>query len=343
MEKKLVLLALAFCTFLASLLLVRVFCRYAGVYGLLDVPNARSSHDSVTPRGGGIVFVLLWLVVMSYAYKKGVLTLNDWKLFVPTTLVVSLLGFWDDRRTLSAQIRLCVQIIVALLCIYLLGGIPGLRLYSPFPFDLGWFGMAVGILGIVWSINLYNFMDGIDGIASIEALFVFGVGGLMFWLSRHPGMALVPWAMGFGVAGFLVWNWPKARVFMGDVGSYCLGFLVALVSLIGDLWYRIPMGLWIILYSVFWFDATVTLVRRIILKKHWATAHRDHAYVRLYDAGISQTKILLGMIVLNTGLAALTLWTFYHQHRMKYSLLLTVGVLTAIYLWVERIKPLTKE
>lgn len=330
-------------TFIISLIFVRLFCRYAWVRGLLDIPNERSSHQVITPRGGGIVFVLVWLLSLSVAFSLGMMSLKDWLFFVPTTAIVSLLGFWDDHQELSAQIRLCIQILTAFFCIYLLDGIPSLHLFKQSPLWLGWAGYIIGVVGIVWSVNLYNFMDGIDGVASIEALFVFGIGGLLFLLSGQPHMALITWAMVMGVSGFLVWNWPSARVFMGDVGSYCLGFLVAILSIIGDRLYNIPIALWIILFAVFWFDATVTLIRRLILKKHWATAHRDHACHRLQSAGFSHIQILCGVIVLNLILTITTLLAFHHPRLIPYGLLFTLILLTSVYLVIERIRPLTRE
>lgn len=330
-------------TFILSLIFVRLFCRYAWVRGLLDIPNERSSHQVITPRGGGIVFVLLWLASLSLALFFDMLSFKDWLFFVPTTAIISLLGFWDDHQELSAQIRLLIQAIIAFICIYILDGLPTLHLFKQSALWLGWFGYIIGVVGIVWSVNLYNFMDGIDGVAGIEALFVFSIGGLLFLLSGQPHMALITWAMVMGVAGFLVWNWPEARVFMGDVGSYCLGFLVAILSIIGDRLYNIPIALWIILFGVFWFDATVTLIRRLILKKHWATPHRDHACHRLQAAGFTHQQILTGVIVLNIILAIVALVTFFYPRLIPYSMLFTLLFLTSVYLIIERINPLTKD
>ncbi len=272
-----------------------------------------------------------------------ILSFKDWLFFVPTTAIISFLGFWDDHKELSAKMRLNFQIIIAFFCIYLLEGIPSLQLFRQSPLYLGWFGYIIGVVGIVWAVNLYNFMDGIDGVASVEALFVFGIGGLLFLLSGHSHMTLITWAMVMGVAGFLVWNWPKARVFMGDVGSYCLGFLVGILSIVGDRLYHIPIALWIMLFAVFWFDATVTLIRRLIYKKHWATPHRDHACHRLHSAGFSHSQILMGVIILNIVLSMITLIAFYFPRFIPYGLLTIFVLLTGVYLVIERINPLTRE
>lgn len=356
--------------FLVSTFLVWSFRHYAVTNGFLDIPNERSSHQIATPRGGGIVFVLIWLAVITSLYAGNIITSGEWLLFAPATALVSLIGFFDDKRPLSPKIRLCTQFLAALFCLAALGGLPSLHLWGPAPtvFPLGElgelvgggsstsflflrfatifsfigiiFGSLLGILWIMWSTNLFNFMDGTDGIAAIEAIFVLIVGGLLFWLKGHSHLALIPWIMVLAVAGFLVWNWPKARIFMGDAGSYCLGFLIAILSLVGDAWYNIPVTLWIILYGVFWFDATITLLRRIRAKRNLAVAHKEHAYQRLHQAGFSHGQVLYVVIFLNSILAAVALWANVHQEWMVHCLLFSVVLLSLFYLWVERLKPM---
>lgn len=343
MNNQFLWLGSGFITFCLSFIFVRLFCNYAVSLGLIDIPNNRSSHHIATPRGAGIVFVLLWIGSMTVALISTAIPVTLWLLLVPATILVSLLGFWDDYKTLSPKIRLWIQIIAAFSCVFLLGGTPILHLLGPESLYLGWLGSLIAILWIVWSVNLFNFMDGIDGLASVEALFVLSMGGLLFWLKTESFIAFIPWMMCMAVAGFLVWNWPKARVFMGDAGSYCLGFLVAVLSLMGDIVYQIPITLWLILYGVFWFDATVTLIRRIYLKKHWATAHRDHAYQRLYLARFSHQQILIKTCLLNLILGLLTVWTFYHPEWILGSMLFTCLMLTIDYCLVERLKPMTKD
>ncbi len=348
-------------TFLLSSILVRLFRQYAVGSGFLDVPNHRSSHQHVTPRGGGIVFVLIWLAAITLIFALKIISADQWRLIAPSSALVSLIGFWDDRYKLSANIRLYGQFLAALYCLSLLGGLSSLHLWSQTPtyfsinclttgfnfgalFTLIWFmfGTLLGIIGIMWSINVFNFMDGTDGIAATEAIFVFGIGGLLFFLNGNVNEAFIPWTMVLAVAGFLIWNWPKASIFMGDAGSYCLGFLVAILALMGDIYFKIPVMLWIILYSLFWFDATVTLLRRIYYKKHWATAHCDHAYQRLHQAGFSHAQVLYAVIFLNSILAAITLWTYYHQSWMCISLLAAIALLSITYFGVEKLKPMER-
>jgi Fuc2NAc and GlcNAc transferase len=327
--------------FLGSTLLVRLFCYYALKRGLLAIPNARSSHQEATPLGAGIVFVLLWLLCLLTGYVYHLFSAMDLLLFLPSVLLVSGVGFWDDYRELAARKRFLVQIIAAGFSVIILNDVNALHLSRYTTLTFGWAGLMLVILSIVWSINLYNFMDGLDGLAAVEALFVFGVGGFFFWDFGAIHLALLTWVLVATVAGFLVWNWPKARVFMGDVGSYFLGFLVGLFSLVGDHVYHIPITVWIILYSVFWFDTTVTLIRRFIRRENLALAHREHAFHRLHRAGYSNSQVLWGVIALNTLLAGLAIWAF-KTDSFKWGFGLTLVILTSVYLKIEKQQPMAK-
>jgi Fuc2NAc and GlcNAc transferase len=144
------------------------------------------------------------------------------------------------------------------------------------------------------------------------------------------------WALAAAVAGFLVWNWPRARIFMGDGGSGFLGFLIAVFAIAGEVWFGVPALVWIILYGVFWFDATVTLVRRIARGEQWYAAHRSHAYQRLHHGlGWSHGRVLGGVIVLNSLLTAIAWWAYVQRDMMPVALLMTLVVLTVAYVAVE--------
>jgi Fuc2NAc and GlcNAc transferase len=202
----------------------------------------------------------------------------------------------------------------------------------------GWFGYIFMALALLWSTNLYNFMDGIDGIAAVEALFVFGFGGYFFWCSDGHELANIIWSMAAIVMGFLLWNKPPAKIFMGDVGSTLLGFLVVLFSLIGEVWYKVPFLLWVILYGIFLFDATATLLRRIMHGDTWYQAHRSHAYQRMQLQQWSHGKIILGIIIINIVLATLALLAFYFPHYMLILLIIAIIMLFVCYMFVEKLQ-----
>ncbi len=335
------LIIIAFGLFLISTLLVRLFCYYAAKKGLLAIPNARSSHQEPTPLGAGIVFVLLWFACLIMGYFFNIFSLFDLLLFLPGAILVSVIGFWDDFKDLTARKRLIAQLLAATFCVLLLGDDSTLHLSRYTTIAAGWAGLVLTIFSIVWSTNLYNFMDGLDGLTAVEALYVFGIGGFFFWNVGAISMAYLSWILVVTVAGFLVWNWPKARVFMGDAGSYFLGFLVGVFSLAADRLYNIPITVWIILYGVFWFDTTVTLIRRFIRRENVALAHREHAFHRLHRAGYSHRQVLCGLIILNTILACLAIWAL-KTDSFKWGFGLTLLILTSVYYKIEKLQPMAR-
>jgi len=329
--------------FLLSVAFVRLFYHYAIKQRmLLDIPNSRSSHQEATPRGGGIVFALLWFLILLVAFALQKISLREALVILPGTLIVTLLGYWDDYKDLTAKKRLVIQLFAALLCVWIFGEVPSLHLFGQSMIYLGHWGILLTVLGLIWSTNLYNFMDGLDGMAAMEALFVFGMGGLLFWHAGAVHIAYLIWALVPLVAGFLVWNWPKARVFMGDGGSYCLGFLVGIFALIGDRWYNIPVAMWVILYGIFWFDATLTLLRRLFRRENLAIAHREHAFHRLQRVGFSHSQMLYGLIVLNMVFSGIVIWVLFEPYCLKWGLLLTLLILLVIYWVIERLKPMER-
>lgn len=329
--------------FFLSVLGTYAYCRYARARGLLDIPNARSSHQAAVPRGGGSVFVMVWLIAAFLAFFQGFISQDLLLWFLPAAFCFALLGYWDDTQSLSVRKRLVLQFVLSLALVQGLGRLESLHLWNNSSLALGWFGVIIGLFTITWSVNLFNFMDGLDGLAAIEAFFVLGFGGLLCWQGGATDLAFLAWGMVVVVAGFLVWNWPKASVFMGDAGSYCLGLLIALCAIVGERRYQIPITLWLILYGAFWFDATVTLIRRMLLKKNWTAAHREHAYQRLHQSGLSHQQVLWAVIVLNSLLASLALWANQRRDYLWLCLLIAIVLLTIAYVWVERLKPLQTE
>ena len=319
-----------------------VYCyrHYALRYQLLDIPNKRSMHQTSIPRGAGIVFVLLWSFSLLFLKQQDYLSLEDLLLLLPAGCLVSMLGFVDDRYSLSAGKRLIIQCLVAGLFVAILGDCSALRLWGYTTVYLGLLAPAMAIFLLVWSINAYNFMDGIDGISAVEAISVFGMGAWLFWDQGVRGMALASGALVCVVSGFLIWNWPKAKIFMGDAGSYCLGFAVAAFALIGDQRYGIPLMLWFIIYGVFCFDATATVLRRLVKGQKLSEAHCLHAYQRLHRAGFSTVGILLGLCVVNAVLAGIVYSITRHPSLGLAGFLLALFIVAALYAWIESIHPM---
>lgn len=263
--------------FIAAFVLTWLLRRYALASSLMDIPNERSSHSVPTPRGGGIAIVLSFISVL---LVMGFIKWLPWPFVVGTVGAgagVAMLGFLDDHGHIAARWRLLGHFSAAAWALFWLGGLPPLVVLG-FPFDLGVIGHILAAVYIVWVLNLYNFMDGIDGIASIEAICVCAGGALLYVLLDAPMLALVHVLLAAAVAGFLCWNFPPARIFMGDAGSGFLGVILAVLSLQAA-WFKAELfWSWIILLGVFVVDATFTLLRRLVRGDKVYEAHCSHAY-----------------------------------------------------------------
>lgn len=264
--------------FLTALWLTGRFRRYALAQQLLDVPNARSSHAVATPRGGGVAIVLTTLVALLVLGSIGSLAWsNVWGLSGGGALV-ALIGFVDDRGHIAPRWRLLGHFSAVAWVLAWLGGLPPLPAMG-FVLELGWLGHSLAALYLVWLLNLTNFMDGIDGIASVEAITV-SLGGVLLYVVAMPGSRqwLVPLVLASATLGFLVWNWPPAKIFMGDAGSGFLGLMLAAISLQAGWVAPTLFWSWVILLGVFVVDATLTLVWRVARGEKFYEAHRSHAY-----------------------------------------------------------------
>jgi len=252
--------------------------RYAMTRRVLDVPNERSSHAVATPRGGGTAIVVAMLATLPIAALRGWLPWAHVWAVVGGGVLVAAIGFADDHRGLPRRWRLLGHVAAAIWVLAWIGGLPPLRVFG-FAVDLGWYGHALAALYIVWLINLTNFMDGIDGIAATEAATVAACGALLLTLSV-PGARqwIAPVLLAAAAAGFLVWNWPPAKIFMGDSGSGFLGLALAALSLQAAWTAPALFWSWVILLGVFVVDATVTLLRRMLGGEPFYEAHRSHAY-----------------------------------------------------------------
>ena len=278
--------------------------RRAVRWGLLDVPNARSSHTRPTPRGGGLAIVVTVLAAAIAAVLLRQLPAVDIAALVACGGAVAAVGYCDDLKGLSAPARFVVHLLAAAVAAGVLVGVDAAPavLSAPLP---RWLALAVVVVAVLWSINLFNFMDGIDGIAASQAAFVSIASAMLMTALKDPATPwlILPVATAGACLGFLAWNWPPARIFMGDVGSGFLGFWLAASALALD---RVDMlSIWTstILGSVFIADATVTLVRRIVRRERWHEAHRSHAYQTLARRWNSHRRVTMLLWTLNVVIA----------------------------------------
>ena len=263
---------------------------------LFDEVNERSSHTVPTPHGGGIAIAFVWFIGLFYLFFTNEI---DFSLFVALLfgIVISVVSFFDDLYDLSPKTRLIVQAIVACGGLYCLGGLEELNFglfYIQTPVVTNIFAFFM----IIWFINLYNFLDGINGYAGSEAVFLALAG---FWLfgDKHFLILLV------AVLGFLYWNWNQAKIFMGDVGSTLLGYNVAIFTIYYTNQESSNFWIWMILFSLFWFDATITLFKRILNGEVLSQAHKKHLYQRFTQQGWSHYEVTNGAIVFNSVLLAM--------------------------------------
>jgi len=303
------MLAVGVGAFFATWAVVLTLIRLAPRIGLLDRPNERSLHTRVTPRGGGLGFVILvgimlgaFLVWMNVVQPD----VSRWNIssvlgaYLGPALFVAAVSLRDDFKSLSPGLRFICQLGAALIVV--LGvdwfrqvAIPGLGII-----DLGWFGSVLTVVWIVGMTNVYNFMDGIDGIAGVQG----AIAGLAWalagaWL-QSPVLALLGLMLAGGCAGFLMHNWPPARIFMGDVGSAFLGFSFAVVPLIALRFLSessLPMVAGSLplfaLLSVWPFvgDGIYTFLRRLLRREKVWRPHRSHLYQRLVQSGWSHARV----------------------------------------------------
>ena len=284
--------------FLASWLLTGGMRRYAlSRMTLMDTPNDRSSHVVPTPRGGGVAIVLSFIGALVTLYGLGVIPINLLLAYLGGGGMVAVIGFLDDHGHIAARWRLLGHFVAASGLLYGLGGAPEIVLLGQ-GFDLGWVGVGLFVVGLVWLLNLYNFMDGIDGNASLEAVSVCLGAALLAILAGVSHLALLPMLLALAVAGFLYWNFPPAKIFMGDAGSGFIGIVLGgMVIQSGYVSTELLTG-WLILLGVFVVDASFTLLRRLLRGERVYEAHRSHAYQVASRHHGSHLKVSIGVVLI---------------------------------------------
>lgn len=298
---------LAVLAFALSALLTRASIGYALHRRLIDQPGQRRSHTVPTPRGGGIAIVAAILVCIGLPIALW--APQHWPV-VAAIVLVAAIGWIDDHRPLGAATRLAVHALAAaLVCVSVaLASVtdagagaaapPGAFGTEP---ALRWLLVLAAVVTIVWSINLHNFMDGIDGLLALQALFVFVVMAILLGRYGAPAPAAAAAVMAAAVGGFVPFNFPRAHIFMGDVGSGVLGLLVALLGLahLGQT-ASAPVNV-AIACSAFVVDASATLLSRMLRGRRWYSAHREHLYQWLVRSGRSHRRVVALYALWNLG------------------------------------------
>jgi len=303
-----------------SYILTASIRRFALQRDIIDIPNERSSHTVPTPRGGGLAIVAAFLLSVVIIAALGLLSADMARALIGGGLIIALVGWMDDRQGLSPRLRSVFHFLAAAWALYCLDGFTFLNVGFA-DLYLGWAGTIIAAIGMVWMINLYNFMDGIDGIAGGEAICAALAAGALLSLNGSKGLAYISIALAFSAAGFLIWNWPPAKIFMGDVGSGFLGFVFAVLAIASEKSGGVPLIIWMMLLGVFVIDATVTLVRRLFNGEKLSEAHRSHVYQLAVQSGYSHRQVTSMVLLINIGLAGLALAAWHwHEWMLEISL-----------------------
>lgn len=260
-----------------SFFLTAVLRRYALSRSLMDVPNERSSHSISTPRGGGVAIVVAFLLALSLLFCVERIALSDFLGIALGGMFIAAIGFLDDHGHIAARWRLLGHFLAAVSVLFWLGGLPKIVLFGV-NVELLWLSYPIATFYLVWMLNLYNFMDGIDGLASVEAICVCMGACVLYWVLGLDELVFGPLLLAAAVAGFLYWNFPPAKIFMGDAGSGFLGIVLGALSLQAAWANPVLLWGWLILLGVFIVDATFTLSRRLLRGDKVYEAHRSHAY-----------------------------------------------------------------
>jgi len=268
-------------------------------YDHVDIPNKRSSHIHPTPSGGGIAILVGWIMIVAVMWFMDLVPAGIILAMGPPTLIISAIGYIDDKVNLSSFLRLVTQLLAVTWFIYFSDDLSTIIL--PWLAVVPFLAALVVAISLIWLINLFNFMDGIDGIAASEATFVLLAIGVLSGFAGSSVLMLLSFSLAGACSGFLCWNWPPAKIFLGNVGAASLGFLIGAIGLtaieVGDL---TPFVL-VILLGVFLVDATVTLVRRMASGQRWYSAHRTHTYQKLAIRWSSHRRVTLIVCMVNVG------------------------------------------
>ena len=265
---------------------------------LLDIPNYRSSHNRPTPHGGGFAFTLCFLALIIIACLYDRITIEACLAIALPGAIIGCVGLVDDIRRVRLSIRLLVHIVCVSLGLLLLPALPEITVLQT---SIAFSGLNIAIICfvLVWLINLFNFMDGIDGIAGAEFISVLISAAILLTLLQETSLVGTLVIACTPVLGFLVWNWPPAKIFMGDAGSGFLGYLLGIGGLYVCSETDLTLWSWLILLGVFVVDTSWTLVTRIITRQNWLQPHCSHAYQRLAFRSGSHLLVTMGVLTIN--------------------------------------------
>ena len=294
---------------------------------IVDIENKRSSHRGSVPRGGGLVIVgilLTGIVVMSFISNR-----SDVYLGLGILLAAwAVLSWWDDKNNLSARKRLVFQIIIAICTLLAFGYINSLQISNVLFINLPYIGVVITFVGVLWMVNLYNFMDGIDGLAASQTIIAAITLAFWFWQAGDQHFAFLCLLLSVSSYGFLIWNWQPAKIFLGDVGSITLGAFFATAIIFANTRYQIPVISFVLLFSVFVFDASATIFIRLFKGEKIWLPHRSHYYQRITNSGVNHRSVVIVQIILMLLSSIIASLTVLDHDRIG----LAVGLIFILFL-----------
>ena len=309
--------------FIISLSGVVVYKKIAMHYGILANTNFRTLHVFPIPEGGGIVFSAIFVIGLLSLWWLGQLSVNLILVFGVGGGLASLFGFFDDVKDIRASNKMVVQFLLSGWALFWFDGWP--LLYFE------WLPQLVVIpltaIFLVWMINAYNFMDGIDGMAVSGTVFVSGTITLVMLMTNGSSELIIVTIMLFTcTSAFLIFNWPSASIFMGDSGSVFLGYIFGSLILVTVNSGYISIWTWLIVFGYYFADTTVTQLMRIILVKKWYLPHRSHAYQNLARITGSHLKVTGGVVLYNVvWILPLTIWSVMKPEMALFALALAIA------------------
>jgi Fuc2NAc and GlcNAc transferase len=317
--------------FLVSFSLTWNVRAYALRNKLLDIPNERSSHSLPTPRGGGLAIVLTVLAFLALMYYIDLIMLDILLALGGGGLIVAMVGWMDDHYDISPLLRGFIYLSAAIWTVYFMDGLSS-SLPGEYALNLPVYGNLLAVLGLFWLLNLYNFMDGTDAFATVQAICTGIFLGFLFLQSGEKAYADISFAMAAAASGFLYWNWSPAKIFMGDAGSCFIGMIFGSLGILGNNTDSASIPVTFILLVIFICDATLTLLMRIVKRERWYMPHRSHAYQRLVQMGVSHKKLATGLFAINVILLWPTAYIAFIRPQLSWLLVSLVTLLISL-LW----------
>jgi len=325
--------------FLLTILGVQIYRKIAVKFDIVAKRNFRTLHKIDVPKGSGIVFSLVYISLVFLLWTQDMVS-NDLAIAICLGgFAATIFGFIDDVIDVPAIIKLIIQISLSSFIIFSFGETPLLLDKNIAPIDTGVLGVFVSVGILVWLMNLYNFMDGVDGMAASGTVFICGtISAVLFFICGNTGLGLIVALLAFSCLGFLLFNWPPASIFMGDAGSVFIGYIFGVLIIYTMLSSEISIWTWLTVFGYFGIDTTTTLILRVARVKKWYGAHRSHAYQNLARIWDSHSKVT-GLVLCYHLLWVLPL-TILSASYTDYQEIICLLAIFPVIIWTLKYGPL---